>query len=124
MVGPSARKAAVKALVQEGQCSERKACEVLSAPRSSVRYRPRRAVKDWALREHIQTLAARHKRYGYRRITALLQREGFEINSKRVHRLWKQLGLGLKRKRPRRRRYASKDAALQQAKRMNHVWTY
>jgi transposase InsO family protein len=124
MVGPSARKAMAKAMVHEGQHSERKVCEVLEVPRSSFRYEPRIGVKDRELCERLAALAARHKRYGYRMVTQLLRREGLHVNRKRVHRLWKQCGLGLKRKRPKRTRYGSKDAARKKAQHINHVWTY
>ena len=57
--------------------------------------------KDEAeLIKKIHKLAIRNSRYGYRRITVLLRREGFRVNKKRVYRIWKSEGLGLPRRRP------------------------
>lgn len=124
MVGPSARQAVVGHLVHGGHCSERKACEVLSAPRATHRYQSRNSARDAGLRKRIRVLAHKHRRYGYRRITALLRREGWGVNVKRIHRLWKEMGMGLKRKRPKRRAYGPKGGVVNKASRMNHVWTY
>ena len=54
-----------------------------------------------ALRAAIVTLATRHGRYGYRRITALLRRDGWQVNHKRVERVWRQEGLKVPQKRGR-----------------------
>ena len=59
--------------------------------------------RDEQLRPRLRELALAHRRYGYRRIAALLRREGEVVNDKRVHRLWKRDGLALARRRPRRR---------------------
>src|SRR5262249_61505499 len=70
-------------------------------------------------------LARRPPRYGYRRAWALLRREGWAINRKRVHRLWQELGLSLPRpRRRRRRRGGGRDPVPVRAERPNHVWTY
>ena len=69
--------------------SERRACEVVGVSRSTVRYEPvPEPEENKALRERMKFLAKKHKRYGCRRIHALLVREGWEVNRKRVHRLW------------------------------------
>jgi len=57
-----------------------------------------------ALRAGIVTLAARYGRYGYRRITALLRRDGWQVNHKRVERIWRQEGLKVPQKQPKRGR--------------------
>ena len=69
-------------------------------------------------------LARRHRRYGYRRITALLRRQGQRVNAKRIYRIWKSAGLAVPRKRSRRRRRGPAVELLQRAQRPNHVWTY
>lgn len=71
-------------------------------------------------------LARRHRRYGYRRVHALLLREGWRVNRKRVHRLWKAEGLRVPTPQRKRRRLGSSDnsAARLKAERPNHVWTY
>ena len=101
--------------------SERRACRLLSIGRSSLRYRPR-ADRDEALRQRLRDLAQRHPRYGYRQAWAVLRREGWAIDIKRVHRLWQELGLSLPRpRRRRRRRGGGRDPVPVRAERPNHV---
>lgn len=76
--------------------SERRACRALGLPRSSQRYRPKRRELRDALTQRLEELAAAHPRFGYRRIWALLHREGWTVNLKAVHRLWRASGLSLK----------------------------
>lgn len=106
--------------------SERRACRALEQARSSQRWVSRRAERDRALRDRIRRLAAEHPAYGYRFIWALLRREGMRINRKRVHRLWKQLGLKVVKPAPKRAgRGTSENAChVRAAKRPNEVWTY
>ena len=82
--------------------SERRICRVLSQPCSTQRYLPRLRVGEALLTERMIELATRYGRYGYRRITALLQREGFQVNHKRVERLWRKEGLKVPQKQPKR----------------------
>jgi putative transposase len=77
---------------------------VASQHRSSQRYRRRLVPEEALLRERLRVLAGRHPRYGYRRIHALLRREGWACNRKRVQRLWRDEGLRLPAKTKRRRR--------------------
>ena len=76
------------------------ACELLEAPRSSCRYRSRR--DDTDLRTRLQDLAREQPRFGYRRLHVLLGREGVEVNHKRVQRVYRELGLTVKRLRRKR----------------------
>ena len=93
MVSPARRREAV-AHVQEGfEVGERRACRVLGQPRSTQRYEGKRPKKDRALIAEIHRIAGSEPRAGYRTVTRLLRREGWEVNAKRVHRLWKQEGL-------------------------------
>jgi transposase InsO family protein len=69
--------------------AESRACRVLDQPRSTQRYTPRIADDEPALRERIVELAKEYGRYGYRRITALLRRDGWRVNRKRVSRIWR-----------------------------------
>lgn len=72
---------------------------MLRAERSSYHYRGKGA--DQAdLKQRIKEIAETRVRYGYRRIHVLLRREGWAINSKRVYRLYKEMGLGLRKNRP------------------------
>jgi len=125
VVSPSARKAGVKHLKEHRICSERRACRIVGISRCAVRYRPRpRPEDEQALTDEIKTLAGRRKRYGYRRITALLRRKGFKVNHKRVHRIWKEEGLALRRRRKKRRRVGPKAEMIHKAEHPNHVWSY
>ena len=77
-------------------------CHTLDHPRSSYYYR-RQEPDESALQEALQRVAGEWPTYGYRRLTAQLQREGWAVNSKRVRRLMRELGLSGLRKRSRRR---------------------
>jgi len=107
-----------------GRCSERHACAVVGLSRSLVRYIARRRKDEAALIKEIHKLAIRHSRYGYRRITVLLKREGFKVNNKRVHRIWKSEGLRLPQRRPRRRKRGITGGIVNKAEYPNHVWSY
>jgi putative transposase len=105
--------------------SERLACALVQLARSSFRYRPQPPAPDEeALQADVLRLARRHRRYGYRRITALLRRQGRPVNAKRIYRIWQSAGLALPRKRPRRRPKGPTVELPQRAVRPNHVWTY
>jgi putative transposase len=71
-------------------------------------------------------LARERPRYGYRRVTALLRREGWSVNRKRVHRLWRQAGLKVPQVQRKRRRLGSSDNSCtrRRSERPNHVWSY
>ena len=73
--------------------SERHACHVLGQPRSTQRRVKKVRVDESALRTDVIRLASRFGRYGYRQITNLLRIEGWEVNHKRVERIWRQEGL-------------------------------
>lgn len=122
---PPDQRAAVQFLVARG-LSERRACAVLGVNRATIQYQPRRPAGDVTLAERLALLAARHPRYGYRRVWALLQREGRVVNRKRVHRLWRQARLQVG-KPPRRRRPGAQRAGSTlptRATHPGHVWTY
>jgi len=79
--------------------SQRRVARALDLPRSSLRHAPAPRAGQAALARRIEEMAAAHPRFGYRRIWALLDREGWSVNKKAVHRLWRQSGL--RRPRPR-----------------------
>jgi putative transposase len=82
--------------------------------------------EEEVLRAEIITLASRYGRYGYRRITALLRRDGWHINHKRVERIWRQEGLKVPQKQPKRGRLWLKDGSCVRLRptHRNHVWSY
>jgi len=81
--------------------SIRRACKVLQIVRSTYQYRSRKD-EQAALRIRIRDLALARVSYGYLRIHVLLQREGWKVNRKRVYRLYREEGLTMRNKRPRR----------------------
>ena len=103
------------------QVSVRRACLISGFARSSMMYRSRLPRQE-ALRRRLKELAAVRTSYGYRRLHVLLRREGWSINHKRVYRLYLEEGLGLKRKRPKRRRAAVTRRQVQPASRPTERW--
>jgi putative transposase len=96
-VRPAQQRAAV-AFVQEGfGLSQRRACRLVSAARSTVRYRGRQR-DDHPVRIRLVELAAQRPRFGYRRLHVLLRREGIRINHKRIERLYREEGLAVRRR--------------------------
>jgi putative transposase len=76
----------------------------LGQPRGTQRYRPTQREDEDALTQAIVVLASQYGRYGYRRITALLNRAGWQVGKDRVERIWRREGLKVpKRQKPRRR---------------------
>ena len=106
--------------------SERRACRALQQPRGTQRYQASKVETDKPLVAAMHELARKHPRYGYRRIHAMLEQEGFKAGRDRVHRLWRRHGLRVPRKRHKRRRLgtAANGIARRQAARPNDVWTY
>jgi putative transposase len=91
-VSPARRRDAVRFLQKRRRISERRACSLVGQHRSSQRYRRREPAYERALVARMNELAAKHPRYGYRRIWALLRGEGFRVNRKRIERLWRLEG--------------------------------
>ena len=116
----------VSYLQEQYDISERRACKVLDQHRIVQRYQPKQPDLDRPLVDAMVRLAEKHPRYGYRRIAALLKREGWEINLKRVHRIWKQEGLQVPQpKRKKKPTGDSKNAChLSPSTHPHDVWTY
>jgi putative transposase len=98
-----------------------KACRAVPACRATYHYRSRRP-EQAPLRKRIREIAETHMRYGYRRITVLLRREGWRVNVKRVHRLYRLEGLQVRLKPPRRRVMAKLRDDRSNATAPNQVW--
>jgi putative transposase len=113
----------VRFLVERG-LSERRACALVAANRATVQYQARPPAAGDELTTGIAALAQRHPRYGYRRVWALLRREGWAVNRKRVHRLWRQARLQVGKPRRQRRRHGARAPLPAQATYPGHVWTY
>ena len=84
--------------------SERLACRVLGQHRSTQRKAQKGRADDAALTADIVALATQYGRYGYRRITAMLQAAGWAVNVKRVERIWRLEGLKVPSKQPKKGR--------------------
>jgi putative transposase len=106
--------------------TERRACRVLSHPRSTQRYRACIAGDEAALVKRMTELATQYGRYGYRRITAMLRREGWRVNHKRIERLWRREGLKVPKRQPKRGRLWLTDGSCvrRRAEHKDHVWSY
>ncbi len=106
--------------------SERRACRALGQHRSTQRKAPATRDDEAALTADIIALATEYGRYGYRRITAMLRRAGWVVNSKRVERIWRREGLKVPTKQPKRRRLWLNDGSCIRLRpeRPNHVWSY
>jgi putative transposase len=96
---------------------------LVAANRATVQYQPR-ARSDDGVAQRLAELALRHPRYGYRRVWALLRREGRVVNRKRVHRLWRAAKLQVPKSHRRRRPAGISAVAPTQATHPGHVWTY
>ena len=106
--------------------SERRACRVLGQVRRTQRYTPRMADDEVLLTTSIVSLARHYGRYGYRRITALLRTDGWQVNHKRVERIWRQEGLKVPARHPKRGRLWLNDGSCIRLRPeyRNHVWAY
>lgn len=106
--------------------SERRAWRTLGVGRSVQRYQKKPAEDEEVLRKAIIRLALRYGRYGYKRITALLKVEGWQINHKRVERIWREEGLKVpKRQKKRGRLYLNDGSCIRlRPSEPNHVWSY
>ncbi len=106
--------------------SERRACRVVGQSRSVQRHRPKQSLEQEILRKDIVHLASKYGRYGYRRITAMLRAEGWKMNHKRVERIWREEGLKVPKKQPKRARLYLNDGSCIRLRPCwkNHVWSY
>jgi putative transposase len=106
--------------------SERRACRVLGQARSTQRHVELVPDDEDALTSEIIRLAGAYGRYGYRRITALLERSGWPANHKRVERIWRREGLKVPKRQPRRGRLWLNDGSCIRLRPCwrNHVWAY
>jgi transposase InsO family protein len=125
---PGQRRQLVNQIRKRLRVSERSACQALSQPRSTQRYEAQQRSGERGLCERMRDLSLRHPRYGYRRITVLLRAEGFKVNRKRVHRLWRKEGLKVPQKQHKKRRLAPGTSAnsivRRRAERPHHVWSF
>ena len=106
----------------EYEMSERHACRLVGLARSTNRYRAKKQARDAALRGRLKELAGQRMRFGYRRLTAMLVREGITANHKRVYRLYREEGLAMRIRVRRRIRWRG-PAISPAASRPNERWS-
>jgi len=111
---------------EEYGLSERQACRLLGQWRGTQRYVSIPRTDEDALTRAIIALATKYGRYGYRRISALLRRGGWEVGKDRVQRIWRREGLKVPQKqRPRARLWLNDGSCVRlRPGRVNHVWSY
>jgi len=106
--------------------SQRRACRVLSQPRSTQRYRPRVPGDEAVLVAAMHAVVRRHPRYGYRMVWAKLRQEGWRVNKKRVYRLWRREGfkVACKRRKKRHLGTSANGCVRRSAEGKNDVWAW
>ena len=125
MVSPKQKKRVVKDAAERGLCSLRRACSYLSLSWSTYSYRPKQASKKaQRLAERIVTLSWEHPRYGYRRIRALLVKEGWATSRKFVQAVRRSEGLQVKPPKKRRHCQGVSTGPPTKATGRNHVWSW
>ena len=108
--------------MEKRKLSERRACRLVGVSRTVFGYQPKRNPTNAGLSARIGILAGERRRFGYRRIHALLRREGVQANHKRVYRLYREAGLAVRRRR-KRRGVAVEREALLLPHAPNQVWS-
>ena len=114
-------------MTQKLSVSERRACKVLEQARATQRRNLSSPLDEKKLTDDIIALATKYGRYGYRRITALLNNElGWRVNHKRVERIWRKEGLKVPKKQPKRGRLWLNDCSCIRLRpeHKDHVWSY
>jgi putative transposase len=122
MVGARVRRQQVAYALGRG-LSSRRACALLAVARSTLGYQPRLVMRDAPVVAVMRALADQYPRYGYRRIRIFLRRAGHAMSADRTHRLWREAGLQVPRRRPRRRAATARPRPVP-ASGINHVWAY
>lgn len=121
MVGPAAEREAVAHLKIVMGLSERRACQIISADRKMIRYRSSRP-PEVELRMRLRELANERRRFGYRRLFALLKRDGEPSGVNRIYRLCREEGLSIRKRKARRRAVGTRAPILVEAK-ANARWS-
>ncbi|WP_085956414.1 IS3 family transposase [Roseibium aggregatum] len=126
LLSPARRRACIDHVRSQMKLSERRVCLVLGQHRSTQRRRPRGRADEERLVEDMIALARQYGRYGYRRIAALLRDAGWQVNDKRVERLWRREGLKVPAKQPKKGRLWLNDGSCLRLRPeyRNHVWSY
>ena len=119
---PSQRCALVPELMQRFGCSQRNALRTVKMSTPANLYKPVKKDES-ALKMRIREISDTRVHYGYGRVHVMLRREGHRDNVKRVYRLYREEGLSLRLKRPRRNKAARRRQPKQLAHAMNEIWS-
>lgn len=125
MTGPARRREAIEQVRKVLDVSEQRACRVIRQARATQRRKPVERKDEEPLRGEVVKLASQFGRYGYRRVTGLLHYAGWQVNHKRVERIWRQEGLKVPQKQPKRGRLWLNDGSCVRlrAEYPGHVWS-
>jgi putative transposase len=115
------RRTAVEILRKTFDVSERRACRVVGLSRASLRYRSCK-VDPPRLKRRLRHHAAKHRRWGYRKMGILLRRDGYVVNHKRLYRIYDAEGLQVRRRRRRRRTASVARVVFEAATRIDQRW--
>ncbi len=126
LLSPDRRRRCIDHLKERLGISERRACRTLGQHRSTQRQYPSGPADEASLTANIIELARTYGRYGYRRVTALLNQAGWHVNHKRVQRIWRREGLKVPQKQPKKGRLWLNDGSCIRLRpeHPNHVWSY
>ncbi|MEL7087507.1 MAG: IS3 family transposase [Planctomycetota bacterium] len=126
LLSPARRRACIDRVRQTLGVSERRACRTLGQHRSTQRRRPQGRADEERLVADMIELTRQYGRYGYRRIAALLREAGWQVNDKRVERLWRREGLKVPQKQPKKGRLWLTDGSCIRLRpeHRDHVWSY
>ncbi|MCI2395072.1 IS3 family transposase [Aliiroseovarius sediminis] len=126
LLSPSRRRACINHVRSQFKVSERRVCRVLGQHRSTQRRLPRGRADEERLVEDMIELTRQFGRYGYRRVAALLRDAGWQVNDKRVERLWRREGLKVPMKQQKKGRLWLNDGSCVRLRPeyRNHVWSY
>lgn len=124
MVSSSTKRRAVKYSVEEGLGSSAAACRALGLPRSTYYRVSEISEESLEMQKEIIRLSEKHPRYGYRRITAMMRRDDYTVNEKRVQRVRREAGFKVRKKQRRARRIGLSTARRRKATRRGEVWSW
>ena len=125
-MSPSKKRTAIIRVKEKLGVSERRACKALEQCRLTQRYISHITDREERLVARVIELATQYGRYGYRRITAMLRQESWQVNHKKVERIWRREGLKVPQKQPKRRRLWLNDGSCVRLRpqHKDHVWSY
>jgi putative transposase len=121
MVTPASKRTAAGVMITDFRRSQRQACALSGLGRSTCRYRSRRP-GDEEFRQKLRAIALQRPAFGYRRLGYFLRKDGLRFNHKKLLRLYRSEGLGLPRKRPRKRLW-QRPRPLLPAERPDERWS-